>query len=487
MDFRVGSYLCSPRPVSIGPSKKQSLCIAETRQCFWLPKVIANAKEQFPGWPVYVCAPLHVLQWLAVDFPDIVPVVMQGAHTRDTFNQLMYSDVFWALFDTEYVLMLQCDVVLFDHAHSHQVFQNPVHAFYGAACGRLEDNQFVINGGLSLRSVEAFSRAVCMLTDEQKKKGDEDVVFTEYFRRKGESLPTLTECMQFAIESFGNPRTAIGMHGTDKGYCHPAVITAALGSSPRQIVDCVMYDGEPILTKRLALLERVVDTFIVVESTMSHSGEPKELQFPKHFPNGHPKVQHVVVDSFPEMPPDFGSEYPWVIEASRESWWKEKYQRDMARGHVPSTSARTMVIVSDVDEIPNPDVLIRLAKSTEIDDEPVHLHMPFLLYSPDWMRPQETWTRAFVCSVKTMPESFTDQRCKSNERVTGHAGWHCSSFFDVDTHIRKVKHFAHREHGKETDASVVTDRMQHGKDPYGRPGMDATKTDVFAFLKYVDS
>lgn len=266
---------------------------------------------------------------------------------------------------------------------------------------------------------------------------------------------------------------------------HPALISASLGTCSRRIVDCVMYDGEPIFKTRLALLERLVDTFIVMESTVSHSGAPKELQFPKQFPHGHPKVLHVVVDSFPEMPPGFGKEYPWVIPESRESWWKEKYQRDAAMEHVEPEDERTMVIVSDVDEIPDPDVLLRLARSTEIDDEPVHLHMPFLLYSPDWVRPQEVWTRAFVCSVKTMPESFTDQRCKgSSARVVGHAGWHCSSFFDVDTHIRKVNHFAHREHGKETDAEVVRGRMERGEDPYGRPGMNAQKTDAFTFLKY---
>lgn len=489
MDFRVGSYLCATRqPVSPPELPRQSLCIAETRQSFWLPKVITNAREQFPGWPVYVCAPLHVLQWLATEVPDIVPVVMSSdaQHSRDTFNQLMYSQQFWDMFETDYVLMFQCDVVFFPNAHKHPVFQHPVHAMYGPVCGRLEPNDFVINGGLSFRNVKAFRRAVTELDPEDQKRFDEDVVFTRYFRQQQEyTLPTMDECMSFAIESFGHPQTAIGMHGTDKGYCPPALMSAALGKSPRRIVDCMMYDGEPILKTRLALLERVVDSFVIVESRVSHSGCAKDLQFPIHFPNGHPKVTYVVIDEFPETPADFGAEYPWVREDSKDAWWKEQYQRDTAKAHVTGPP-NTMVMVSDVDELPDPDMVLRLAASTDIDTEPVHLHMPFLVYAPCWLK-QETWTRAFACTIQTMPDSLTHQRCSgaTSGRVVGHAGWHCSSFFDVETHIRKVNHFAHREHGNEIDPEVIRDRITNGKDPFGRFGMDAQKTDVYAFLNYI--
>jgi len=489
MDYRVGTYLCSSNTIADTPRKcppKQSLCIAETRPSFWLPKVIQNAQQEFPGWPVYVCAPLDVLQWLATEVPDIVPVVMSGDHSRNTFNQLMYSSQFWDMFETEYVLMFQCDVVFFPGAGQHPVFQNPVHAMYGAACGTLTPDQFVINGGLSFRQVRAFRDAVTRLDPMDQSKHDEDVVFTTFFRKSTYTLPTIEECMRFAIESFGHPQQAIGIHGTDKGYCHPALISAALGTSPRKIVDCVMYDGEPILKTRLALLERIVDQCIVVESRISHSGRPKDLLFHTHFPDGHPKVTYVVIDEFPETPSQFGAEYPWVTDQSRDAWWREQYQRDIAKAHIHSTDPKTMVVVSDVDELPDPDVLLRLARSQDIDAEPVHLHMAFLVYSATWTRPQEVWTRAFACTVKTMPDSFTRQRCSAaTGRVVGHAGWHCSSFFDVETHIRKVNHFAHREHQDETDPEVIQSRLQHGNDPYGRAGMDAQESTMYLFLNFI--
>jgi beta-1,4-mannosyl-glycoprotein beta-1,4-N-acetylglucosaminyltransferase len=487
MDYRVGQYLVHGDivPVSVPriPSEHpQSLCIIETRQSFWLPYVIQNAIKEFPDWLLFVCAPIDVLQWLAPQFPQMNPVVIQNTQrSRNVFNQMMYSLDFWKLFSTPYVMMFQCDSIFVPGA-SQRVPTELKHAVYGAACGRLAPDEFIINGGLGLRHVETYKKACDSLSPEDMAEYDEDVNFTRIFRRMGVSLPTIEECMNFAIESYGNPSTVIGIHGTDKGYCPRWLLRSALcQKSVSYIVDCVPYDGEPILKTRLSLLSPIVDTFIVVESTLTHSGKPKELEYPKQFPEGHPKVVYVVVDTYPDMPPDFGSTSSWIRPESQMAWWRERIQRDTAKKYVPPHA--DLIIVSDVDEIPNPETLYAIGCPRSC----LHLDMDFLVYSAQWKKPQEKWTRAFVCSSHTMPESFTDERCTSHPKVIPDGGWHCSSFFNTETQIRKIQHFAHREFEDEIDPDVIATRISEGRDPYGRSGYDAVQTTEHIWLHILHS
>lgn len=503
MDYRVGEYLTSSFSTdssedSAKASKStKALCIIETRTSFWLPRVIRNAVATFPGWPVVVLAPVHVLRWVVHQCPEapIRPVVLDAMiHSREMFNETMFSKQFWSMLGEEgmgfeYVLMFQCDTAFAPGAKDHPVFQNPRYAMYGAVCGPLDPDRFVINGGLSFRSVKAFRDACDVVvrgTKDYGTKEDEDVVFTRHFRSLGHT-PPMDVCLSFAIESVGNPSMAIGLHGTDKGFCPPPLVVSTLGIRPPvRVIDCIMYDGEPILRHRLHLLERVIDMCVVVESSVTHAGDPKDLQFPKHFPNGHPKVTYVTVDEYPPVPENFGDNMPWVQPSSKEAWWREMYQRDYAAQFVP-TDEPGLVMVTDVDELPNPDAINTLYHHCweDLQDSPIHMHMASLVYAPQWHRPRDTWTRPYVCSAQHMPTSFTHQRIAYGAEAIPQSGWHCSSFFDVDGVIRKAQHFAHREFRDQIDPDVIRTRLENGRDPYGREGMDAQHTDRYMFLSYM--
>lgn len=486
----IGTYLVqqqvpTDKYPATSPPDSISLCIIETRKTFWLPLVINNALIEFPGCRLHVIAPADVHIWLGDKFPAVRPVIMpphQGS--RNTFNATLYNPDFWDIFSTPYVLLFQCDTCFVPGAASKLPTLPSDIVYWGAACGQLQPDTFVINGGLSLRHVQTFRRLCTTLTEDQLKR-DEDVVFTQLLREQGARLPTIEQCMNFAVESFGNPSRVIGIHGSDKYYCPQPLIASMFMRPNRPIIDCVMYNGEPILEKRLHLLENVVDRFIVVESRLAHSGTPKELEFYRHLPDGHPKITYVVVESYPSVPDDFGKQYPWVTKASKEAWWRESVQRDEAAKHVP-TNEQALVVVSDVDELPNPYTLVELSK-TDLP-RPVHLKQVFLLYSAKWVKFGEHWNRAYVCDSRALPQSFTAERCASGTDVptVDHGGWHCSSFFDVETHIRKVQHFAHREFKDEIDADTITERILTGKDPFGRgPAFDATESHQHLWIDYV--
>lgn len=478
MDRRVAAYLLSSKktkPSHYSQRKNESLFILETRECFWLEHIIAHALHEFPGWQLYVCAPPRVLSYLCPKFPTVKPVVVDlpARCSPAAFSSLMFSSDLWSIFDTEYVMIFQCDAVFAPDAISK--IPTSGKDFYGAVCGPLDPDSFVINGGLSLRKVSAFKKAVALLTDEDRTE-PEDVAFCNVMRRHPDTfqLPTLHECLQFAIESFGIPSTAVGIHGVDKSYAPPALLTAVLGSENR-VVDCWMYDGEPIAEARMKLLDSIVDAFVVVESKYSHSGEPRELCFPYR---NHPKVRYVVIDDFPPAPDKFGEAWPWV-KGNVDSWWRECFQRDAL---VQAVKPGERVIVSDVDELPDPSVVADL----DVSKGPVHLQMAFLVWSPKWEKKSEPWAKAFVCAAEHFANaSPTAIRVGAPEVVYPDAGWHCTSFFDVEAQIRKINHFAHREHAGETQRDVVLRRQRLGKDPYGREGHDCEETDRHLWLSCI--
>lgn len=174
----------------------------------------------------------------------------------------------------------------------------------------------MINGGLNFRQAKAFREANTCIDPEDQKEHDEDVLFTTFSGNRGIHCQRSRNACTLPSSHSGIRRKLSESTAPIKGTVIPR-ISVALGMSHSKIVDCIMYDSEPILKTRLALLERIVYQRIVVERRISHSRRPKDLQFHNHFPNGHPKVTHVVVDEFPETPSQFGAQHPWEYPHSR--------------------------------------------------------------------------------------------------------------------------------------------------------------------------
>ena len=228
MDFRIGEYL-SKVELPVTASHKdpdKALVIVESRPCFFLPHVIATAVATHPGWHLYVFAPKNVHEFLSdkvVGEYTRVTIDTPARMTIEKYNALLYSRTFWDIIHEEHILIFQSDCVLVRTTPRDAL----VYDYIGAACGTLDAN-FVMNGGLSLRRRSAMLRALDLMRPPSTEP--EDIAFCRCMRTHSTlfTLPTLEDCMKFAIESLGDPTTAIGMHGTDKYYAHSDVITALL-------------------------------------------------------------------------------------------------------------------------------------------------------------------------------------------------------------------------------------------------------------------
>ena len=112
------------------------------------------------------------------------------------------------------------------------------------------------------------------------------------------------------------------------------------------IFDCFQYFNEDhVADIRFNILNEFVDTFVIVESTVNHQGENKKLHFDinkyKKFKN---KINYIVVDDTPEdikLPHKGGESLV------------EQHQRNSIMKGLKKCSDNDLIILSDVDEIPN--------------------------------------------------------------------------------------------------------------------------------------
>ena len=112
------------------------------------------------------------------------------------------------------------------------------------------------------------------------------------------------------------------------------------------VYDCIPFFNElDILNLRLHILDPYVDKFIIEEATVTFSGEPKELCFEKNkelFAPFLSKIEYIVVDNSP------------VDVTTHE---RDKFQKNALERGLSDASPEDVILLSDVDEIPNPEVL----------------------------------------------------------------------------------------------------------------------------------
>lgn len=238
MDARVGEYLLRHAPLPFRVDRDggdRALLIVETRPSFFLPHVIATAVRTHPGWALYVAGTPAVHEFLrshCANYEDVTRITLDSPPRMTTaqYSHLLLSRRLWDLIREEHVLVFQSDCVLVRRCPDRML----AYDFVGAVCGTVDPDTFVMNGGLSVRRRSAMVRAIDLLARRLEllhlSDKPEDVAFCEIMRAHPSDfcLPSMRECMEFAIESVGDPRTAVGMHGTDKYYAPPELVTELL-------------------------------------------------------------------------------------------------------------------------------------------------------------------------------------------------------------------------------------------------------------------
>ena len=135
-----------------------------------------------------------------------------------------------------------------------------------------------------------------------------------------------------------------------------------------KIYDCFMFfDEEMLLDLRLNIMDKYVDKFVITEASYMHSGKPKKLVFDiNKFSKFKDKIIYNVVDKQPSNivsvneNDDYDTKGEKLINNSSK---REHYQRDMAQKSLNEAEPDDLILINDVDEIPNlKDINLRKIK-----------------------------------------------------------------------------------------------------------------------------
>ena len=237
-----------------------------------------------------------------------------------------------------------------------------------------------------------------------------------------------------------------------------------------KIVDCFTFYNEfDLLMYRLTVLYDIVDHFVLVESTHTHTGRQKLLYYNENkqmFSRFSDKIIHVIVDDFPHKYPDINFD-------AGEQWINERFQRDqIGKGIARLTlEGDDVITVTDLDEIPDPNVL-SIIKRDAIQFDIYSLEMDMYYYNLNckvtgelWIHPKIFKYAAYVKLNKLCSE-LRFHTCPAIKN----GGWHLSYFGDARQIQNKIINFSHQEFNQSqfTDIDKINERVSTGTDLYDR-------------------
>ena len=125
-----------------------------------------------------------------------------------------------------------------------------------------------------------------------------------------------------------------------------------------KIYDCFQFfDEEMLLNLRLNILNKYVNKFVITEANYMHNGKPKKLNFDiNKFSKFKEKIIYIVVDN---PPPNLSKIYDndtLEIKQSKKisnAYKRHIYQLDKVQDGIVNASPDDIIIVGDLDEIPN--------------------------------------------------------------------------------------------------------------------------------------
>ena len=125
-----------------------------------------------------------------------------------------------------------------------------------------------------------------------------------------------------------------------------------------KIYDCFMFSDEKmILDIRLNVLNEYVDHFVIVESKFKHNGNIKNKNFNiSDFSKFQNKIIYIYLDREPTnlvVIDDKNNEDKKNKNLLHNTYLRENSQRNMINEGISSANSEDIIIVGDIDEIPN--------------------------------------------------------------------------------------------------------------------------------------
>ena len=241
-----------------------------------------------------------------------------------------------------------------------------------------------------------------------------------------------------------------------------------------KIIDCFSYfDEDMMLEVRLSTLFDYVDKFVICEATLDHAGNKKRLNFDiKKFKKYEKKINYIVVNDLPK-----------VVKSFKKNWHpahaRDQFQRNSLIRGLSDCDLDDVIMISDLDEIPNPEKISDFKK----EDKYACFVQGNFLFKLNLLNTSEPkWFGTRVCRKKDLKSPQWLREIKSRkipfykfykpkfDKFILNGGWHFSSVKTAEGIYKKLHSFSEQQFNnkKFKDMDIIKNKIEQKKDLFDR-------------------
>jgi len=229
-----------------------------------------------------------------------------------------------------------------------------------------------------------------------------------------------------------------------------------------KIYDCfTFFDEKMLLNLRLHYLDKFVDKFVIAESKYTHSGNKKKINFDI---NDYPRFKHkIIFIPVYEQPKNLLKIYKKDTNHERgkklilNGYLRENFHRNYLEKGLKSLDAEDIIIISDIDEIPN----LENVNFEKISSKIIFFKQHFLFYKFNLLYKKKPWYGSRACKKKYFisaqwlrniksrkysifrPDIFFSKKKYNNVCFVNKGGWHFTNIKTPKEIYYKFRNYLH--------------------------------------------
>jgi beta-1,4-mannosyl-glycoprotein beta-1,4-N-acetylglucosaminyltransferase len=257
-----------------------------------------------------------------------------------------------------------------------------------------------------------------------------------------------------------------------------------------KVYDCIIYlDEDFLLNLRFNILDNFVDHFVIVESNRTWQNNKKKFNFDiNNFKKFSDKITYIKVEDMPD------GENPWL---------RENFQRNCILRGLSSANDEDLIIVSDADEIPNPEKIVIFdfkRKYGVFEQEQFYYKLNLFNYSQPIWRGSKACVKKYLktpqwlreLKIKRRPFWRVDKKNLNYSIKNG--GWHFCNLKTPSQLLFKYRNlceykdnyvFFNKINENFLDERIIEENIKNQKDIIGRADVFKKKNIDSSYPKYI--
>jgi beta-1,4-mannosyl-glycoprotein beta-1,4-N-acetylglucosaminyltransferase len=263
-----------------------------------------------------------------------------------------------------------------------------------------------------------------------------------------------------------------------------------------KIYDCFNFFNElDILELRLNILNDYVDYFVIVESDVSHSGEKKQFNFEINKSRYNKFIDKIIYYKITDTPNDFlnlndtedvelNKINEFIIKQTnrfnrktQQDYGRDFFQKESVRRPLINCNDDDIILFSDLDEIPNPEIINEL-NGYDLDHKILSLRQNTYYYYLNVFK-QSDWYGTKILKYKNLKDlSLNEVRgdVTLSDKIDN-GGWHFSFMGGKKMVEKKLTSYSAKDLSSKRVLESIEYNIENNIDPFFRGKLETVEID----------